>query len=460
MDFDFHYYATQGAARISGWDEKDANIIANAALFIDYCDWSTFGYYFSLDDKRELGFPVLTSQFATWTELLHKADCSIWTPFHFLPGNFIPTSGPVYNEGLHKVRKTKKDSTNVEYLCRPYSSLVKKMMDHTHQKYNKIKDQDRITALNLVGVRMHTFIDTWAHQDFCGFDNSINDCGLSVKQRVYEKDGQKKIKKLDIVFTEKFASDRYDFEAAPPGANIGHGRMGHLPDMSWLQMYYQPEWLLSDDNSDLEGYCYRDNPQQYQEAFLNMISELCYIRTGTKKFIEIVDSSKMNTQQIKDLLGKNSDSNKIQVPSVFIDILAKPRKMGGLRNGAFPQAANAWADTLKELGLLTKDFLRGEKDSFPDDWEKTLKMRFKAGFDVQTESVWPIYSYATLKKKADALEDFCFLSFQEAAALHLDFVVNAIQEEPKLAGGVKEIKDAWSYKYNEFFRKYATNKFK
>lgn len=39
MDIDFHYYATYVAARVAGYANKDAYIIAHAAQYVDVSDY-------------------------------------------------------------------------------------------------------------------------------------------------------------------------------------------------------------------------------------------------------------------------------------------------------------------------------------------------------------------------------------------------------------------------------------
>lgn len=438
MDYDIHYYGTYAASRIAGWSADDAKAIAEAALFVDYCDYNEFGYTYVLD-KQVLGVPVITSQFLATFSYKDANDPSIWVPFHFLPGNF---KGKNYSS-KHMLRQT--DSEMGAFLCRPYSPFVNKMVEDTVASYDKLKSKHKMTALNLVGLRMHIFADTWAHQDFCGFDDEeTNNCG----DKVHMYDEKKKT--LGINFSKR----TYDLKAAPPKSNMGHGRLGHLPDMGWLNYTYEPQWA-----KNTKGWqsLFRNNPAEFEEAFEEMIAFLYKIRTGRSLKAKKIDSSKMSLSQEKLIVSQTAKSS-LEYPSSFTDIMSKERVFGSAQTGVFPQAANDWCEKLMELGLLKTDDLRHmnvKTRTYDKDWESNFAKKYMKDFEVlgsaNVTQPW--------KRKAKLKEESNFLAFQEAAALHMNFFTKTILQENNLCIGTGRIFGAWTYSNSYGFRCYAQKKY-
>lgn len=442
MDYDFHYYATNTAARIAGWSREEAQAIAEAALFVDYCDYTNFGCTFHVN-KQTLGVPVLTSQYLSTYEYKDANDPSIWVPFHFLPGNYEDER---CMEG-HQLRRVVPGVERSAYMCRPYSVLVRAMMDHTPAAYRGLKEAGKgQTALALVGVRMHVFIDTWAHQDFTGLEQgSINNCGPNVLRTW--SDGAM----TDLAIDANFTIREYDFMAAPPGVHRGHGRLGHLPDMGWLQCYYQPAWAKSE-----KGWVYhkRTNGDEYTQAFLNMVAFLYAIRTGKEQKPEVADATGLSPE---DQGKQMTDPDRLLVPSTLIDLIKKEQTMGSVESGAFPSAANDWCRMMLETGLLAGDPLRNMKPdgSYDLKWEKNLVAKYKNDFTVEGVPVigqpW--------KRPAALKEGSGFLSYQEAAAIHLNFFLDRLAETEALADGQNEVLQGWSLENSGGFRKRARELF-
>ncbi|RXJ96106.1 hypothetical protein CRV00_02675 [Malaciobacter molluscorum] len=429
MDYDIHYYGTYAAARIAGWNEDEAENIANAALFVDYCDYSKFAYTYFIGDKK-LGVPVITSQYLSSYEMKDKSDPSIWVPFHFLPGNYKKEK----SSKNHIIREEASNIVNNAYICRPYSILANDMIENTKKYYDSLVNINKLTALNLIGLRMHVFADTWAHQDFSGFNQKeINDCGYCVSE-IESKDKRKSLK---IDFSQK----KSDYQAAPPKTNsyMGHGRLGHLPDIGWLHYCYEPAWK----NKYMHE---RDNKKEFKEAFTEMIRTLHYFKTGMKKNIDFLP---VKLKEIDELLKNNLSSNTLKVPSSFLDIIIKKQIMGDEKTGTFPSSANNWCDELIFLGLLKTDPLH----KLNKKWDNEFIKKYLKDIEIKGTNLqgW--------KCKANLTENSNFLCFQEAASLHLDFIMNSIEKESLLSSGYEKLSSGWSVTNSESFRSYVRNKY-
>ncbi|MEH6453631.1 MAG: DUF6765 family protein, partial [Psychromonas sp.] len=229
MDQDFHYYGTYYAAKNSGFENKEATLIAKAANFIDFFSESTYAAYWKLvtDTKKsstyhvvaEVDCPRYTYQGGLLGTGVSPED-GLWCSFHFTPGNyadpqntpsreivhgqFITPQLPKFitrdtNKGKSILKKynplSVKDLKFGKLLNRPQSALSRQLiMDAIECATDESRlvqilgyaqggeeilttnreDNIRRFRLILLGVRAHVIADTWAHQDFCGISNVMN----------------------------------------------------------------------------------------------------------------------------------------------------------------------------------------------------------------------------------------------------------------------------------------------
>jgi len=112
MDIDFHYYATYVAARFAGYPAQDALTMAISAQMIDEnarhvvkqdVDWFTYGIKGVPDDfelRHQANGPAVHTYRVQQTfqglsdigTSSRDTLSSIWTVYHFLPGNFSVTA--------------------------------------------------------------------------------------------------------------------------------------------------------------------------------------------------------------------------------------------------------------------------------------------------------------------------------------------------------------------------------
>jgi hypothetical protein len=179
MEKDFHYYLTYAMTRITGFEKAD--IIAFASQFVDDNNEGQF----SIDGKMEsfpekipnnggYYYPIMTQSLSPQS-LNHYVQKYVYVPFHFIPGD-----GSVVIDGKVNAFSTTPGS--------PTATTLLKWALESENPYQ-------------TGIALHSYADTWSHQNFTGFQEGWNS--------VYPW---------------------YNvFKSIVP--NIGHAEAGHSPDV-------------------------------------------------------------------------------------------------------------------------------------------------------------------------------------------------------------------------------------
>lgn len=206
MQIDFHHAVTYVAARIAGFKPEEADIIAYAAQYVDDATCEGIICF----DNKALYQRMSSAHKAIDPKNLDALDNQkVWMPFHFLPGNggADPGDNP---EGsfIHKL------------VALPDSPVAQEMVRAA------ILDHDKPYSLHRLGITMHVYADTWAHQGFAGVLHEINE--------VDEFD--------ELGSSEVFDGGLGGFinsildDVVPP---LGHGRANVFPDMPFLSWRYK-----------------------------------------------------------------------------------------------------------------------------------------------------------------------------------------------------------------------------
>jgi hypothetical protein len=179
MEKDFHYYLIYAIAKITGFEKAD--IIATSSQFVDDNNEGQF----SIDDRPVFFpekilsngghyYPIMTQSLST-KSLNSYVQKYVYVPFHFIPGD-----NSVVIDGKKNPLNTTPGSPNA-------TAVLKKALksDNPYQ----------------LGIALHTYADTWSHQNFTGLQEGWNS--------VYPW---------------------YNvFKSIVP--NIGHAEAGHSPDV-------------------------------------------------------------------------------------------------------------------------------------------------------------------------------------------------------------------------------------
>ncbi|MCR5527567.1 MAG: hypothetical protein K6F39_09385 [Lachnospiraceae bacterium] len=292
MNREFHYFATYYAAMLAGFDEEESKKIAWAAEMVDELDSDLADDELKYDDNF-----VVTTQNSSWEMATENPQISddlnsrtshgirgIWAPFHFLPGHL--EDGCYEREVVNK-KRYKNELINIEdhdpaYMdiclklrCTPYSLTVDEMIRYIKGVYDSDADDDE--RLYALGLCMHVFADTWAHDDFSGVPCYAVNTVKYVNVKNEDLDFNVK-REYTISSLTNLGPAFSDVNSA---IYTGHGQINHAPDYDFLLYGYYPRYkcprksaaaLASGDMTII------NNPERFREAFLGMCKALSFFR--------------------------------------------------------------------------------------------------------------------------------------------------------------------------------------
>ena len=202
MDLDFHYGTMYVLSRWAKFGSANSNIIATSSQLVDdNFDTTPFS---DEEEKKNLaaGIHVRYSCQNIWGNITGKGNGEMWIPFHFLPG-------------------LQGDTVEDKLVCKKHSELSKKL-----EKRLLETTLDNSDFGFRLGVGLHVFADTWAHQEFAGINNTIN----RVKNLIFATQGSMMGRVInDIVGSSPMLSKILD-ELMP----LGHAAAVHCPDMPYI----------------------------------------------------------------------------------------------------------------------------------------------------------------------------------------------------------------------------------
>jgi hypothetical protein len=154
MEIDFHHGVTYVAARLAGFEHKEAAIIAHSSQYVD--DATNSGTI--CFDNNALYTRISPAHKTLDYRNLKKLDNHhVWIPFHLLPGN-----------GGKKAGENPSGSFIEKIICRANSPVAQDMVRLC------IEEKDSLYGLHRLGVTMHIYADTWSHQGFAGVIHPVN----------------------------------------------------------------------------------------------------------------------------------------------------------------------------------------------------------------------------------------------------------------------------------------------
>jgi hypothetical protein len=222
MQIDFHHSVTYVCARLAGFEHLAANIIAHCAQYVDD---STQAGTIRFDNGALFARISSAHKMLDYRNFKELANYRVWIPFHFLPGNGgLPAGQDPPGTFIEKL------------ICRPNSPVAQAMVREC------IEQRHRPYGLHRLGITLHVFVDTWAHQGFAGVSHEIN----SAKELVdgEGKPDQSLINRLTGFF----------IGGALP---LGHGTVLSNPDRPYLR------WGYTNGRGEK---IVRDNPKDFLEA--------------------------------------------------------------------------------------------------------------------------------------------------------------------------------------------------
>ncbi len=335
MQIDGHHTMTYVAARLAGYSKRQANIIAYSAQYVD--DATNAG---TIHFKNGAMYCRIASahKMLDYRNSDELANHQVWIPFHFLPGNGGLKAGE--DVGDRFIRKI---------ICHPNSHVAKDMLRACALDLNKPY------ALHRIGITMHVYADTYAHQGFAGVNHEVNE----VKNLTSNNTD------MDKGFLDKIASF-FLSESFP----LGHGAALSYPDQPYLRWDY---------TNGLGEAVSRDN----SEIFLSAIDMMC----RAMKCFRTRDTS-VDLDSVPGL--PEGDKAKIQSLITSVDDASGDNRheewLEAIKNGAFsfgqeeieytPKGAGSWkhkaigqlraVDTGREEFRYNKSFMKSNWKLFHD----------------------------------------------------------------------------------------------
>lgn len=272
MQIDGHNTATYVAARIAGFSFKDAEKIAYAAQYVD--DATNAGIIQFLESEYLYSRIASAHKMIDYDNFVDVENHLAWIPFHFLPGNgSLPLGENPPGGELEKL------------ICRPDSHVARDMLRRA------ILDRDSPRALHRLGISMHVYADTFAHQGFVGALSPANQAknltsGDPALDARIKKSTKKELlasalgdlkhlfqflqKSVGLMWHEKRWPSEF-FANFLQKSPVGHATADVYPDQPYLK------WQYTDFNNKV---IMRDNTVIFLEAIEMMVRAMQAWRAG------------------------------------------------------------------------------------------------------------------------------------------------------------------------------------
>ncbi len=138
MNAEFHYYAIYFLCRRSGMGSERCSDIAFASQYVDNAILA-----YDIDDGGFAYRTEVTQNYIFWDESTLR---DIYLPFHFIPGE------------IEKARAQRIDGAASRWTVTPDSPLAKELLVEALRSGDDFR----------IGIALHSYADTWAHQHFSG----------------------------------------------------------------------------------------------------------------------------------------------------------------------------------------------------------------------------------------------------------------------------------------------------
>jgi hypothetical protein len=257
MDINYHYFAIKAIAVYAGFDEEKAQKLASFSQFVD--DFDTYRYLIlkEIPDYAShlairignLGwlFNPVTTGFNSFFDYLRLAvpanQRKILIPFHFI------TEKPL----------TVTPKSRLDYRVKPVkmeeASLLQGMLVEASELYQAAQNDENLIR---IGILLHIFADTYAHQRFSGFWDWENHAYL---KNVVDNSNGKNI-------TQSYSPDNYYYVPS-----IGHPNVNTAPDDSNITFKILQK-KLKDESYPYQDIYERDNTEVFLVASREILNYL------------------------------------------------------------------------------------------------------------------------------------------------------------------------------------------
>lgn len=290
MNIDFHYGVIYVVSRLGGLDRPQAQIVAHACQYID--DSTVPGLLKFAGGETFERFASAHKMF-DYKNADNDENRVVWAPFHFLPAG----QGATLEE---------------KAVCRPNSDIAKEMVRRALER------RHASNGLHRLGVTLHVYVDTWAHQGFSGTESNYNKLTLLVGDQHDQQSWWAKLKENLGVVEDNIKAGALDIISG-----LGHGAALHFPDMPWAKWKY-----INAHGHQVE----RDNLPDFIEAADMACKVVQAFQSGRQDFEEERGLPSKAKEDLKELLASNQhhdekkrfDTLSAQVAAGAIDGIKEP----------------------------------------------------------------------------------------------------------------------------------------
>jgi hypothetical protein len=317
MQIDFHHGVTYVAARLAGFEHESASIIAYSAQYVD--DTTNAGLI-RFDNGAMFNRISSAHKMLDYRNFQELANHHVWIPFHFLPGN-----------GGRKAGEDPEGAFIDKLICRPNSHIAQQMVRECIQR------REAAYGLYRLGITMHVYVDTWAHQGFAGVNHRINEAKSLLNE--FNQPDHNLMDRLKNYFVS---------EALP----LGHGAVLSHPDRPFLRWGYvngRGEKII------------RNNPQDFLMAadFMCQAMQRFLIGDGDATVPGLPTADKI---LIATMLENIRDENGRERHQQWLSAIAAGNFSFGKANIDYiPKGKGSW----KHLALGTENAVDRENEVFP-----------------------------------------------------------------------------------------------
>jgi hypothetical protein len=205
MNIDFHYAVIYAIARLAGLEQCHATTVAHACQYVD--DSTVPGVLEFAEGETYERFASAHSMF-DYHNAQNSNDKRVWAPFHFLPA----CEGNTFED---------------RSVCRPNSLVAQEMVQQA------IKSSVAEHGFHRLGITLHVYVDTWAHQGFSGTISRHN-----VVKRLISRDHEQSAWEAKLRHYCKVGEDMALTELLDVISRLGHGAAIHFPDLPWANWSY------------------------------------------------------------------------------------------------------------------------------------------------------------------------------------------------------------------------------
>ncbi|MDF2389052.1 hypothetical protein JMG10_47020 [Nostoc ellipsosporum NOK] len=316
MQIDFHHGVTYVAARLAGFEHQAASTIAYCAQYVD--DAINDGLI-RFDNGALFSRVSSAHKMLDYRNFQELANHRVWIPFHFLPGN----------DGLKAGEDPDGKFIN-KLICRPNSDVAQQMVREC------IQQRHTAYGLHRLGITMHVYVDTWAHQGFAGVNHQVNEA-----KKLLDANGNPDYNLIDKL------QNYFVSEALP----LGHGAVLSHPDkpfLSWGYINGRDEEIL------------RNNPKDFLEAADQMCKAMQRYLAGNPDAI-VPGLPEPDKTLIATMLSNITDNSGTVRHQKWLDAIAQGKFSFGKANVTYiPKGKNSW----KHLALNTEDIVERENEIF------------------------------------------------------------------------------------------------